>query len=226
MKRFCVRYWLSITLVSGAAVCILLIGFTPAGQRLAWVALNRLHGDSTVSADALHAAQSRLRQAVGDDELVLPLPDARIVIDKSERRLSLYDGERLIKTYRVGLGSHSEGDKQREGDRRTPTGNYHVCTRLKRSQYHLFLGLNYPNADDARIALSENHIGAELAAELERAEKNHKQPAWDTALGGAIGIHGGGCKYDWTLGCIALEDFAIEELWVSTRYWTPVRIEE
>ena len=52
------------------------------------------------------------------------------------------------------------------------------------------------------------------------------EPAWDTGLGGAIGLHGGGVATDWTLGCIALENAAIEELWVALRHGSRVVIDE
>ena len=51
-----------------------------------------------------------------------------------------------------------------------------------------------------------------------------QKPPWDTALSGAIGLHGGGIEGDWTLGCIAFTNTDIEELRRVTAHWTPVEI--
>ncbi len=51
------------------------------------------------------------------------------------------------------------------------------------------------------------------------------QPPWDTPLGGEIGLHGGGAGTDWTLGCIALDNEAIEDLWDTLRLGDPALIE-
>ena len=61
----------------------------------------------------------------------------RIVIDKSDKRLTLYDGYRVVKTYPVITGSRS-GDKVKKGDRRTPEGTFYVCVRNPVSRYAEF----------------------------------------------------------------------------------------
>jgi hypothetical protein len=52
-----------------------------------------------------------------------------------------------------------------------------------------------------------------------------KQRRRDSPLGGENGIHGNGSSYDWTLGCIALEDEDIEALWGALKLGDPVLIE-
>ena len=50
-----------------------------------------------------------------------PLPDAiagkveRIVIEKAARRMTLRQGDRTLREYRVALGWAAAGDKEREG---------------------------------------------------------------------------------------------------------------
>ena len=56
------------------------------------------------------------------------------------------------------------------------------------------------------------------------AEAAGRAPPWNTPLGGAIGIHGGGGSSDWTLGCVAVENAEIEELWDVVRLGTNVRV--
>jgi murein L,D-transpeptidase YafK len=146
------------------------------------------------------------------------------VIDKSARALGLYVERKRVAAFPVGLGSQPEGAKLRQGDRRTPEGEYFICTRNPRSRFHLFLGLSYPGIHDATRAEAAGLISpGELAATTE-AITNKRQPPWDTALGGAIGIHGSGAHADWTLGCISLENEAVEELWDVLKLGDPVLI--
>jgi hypothetical protein len=57
------------------------------------------------------------------------------------------------------------------------------------------------------------------------AHRERRCPPWKTALGGEVGIHGGGVGRDWTLGCIALENRDVDELWQALPLGTPVLIE-
>lgn len=155
-----------------------------------------------------------------------PTPGERVVvIHKAERVLGLYVGGRLVEAYPIGLGAHPEGHKEKQGDRRTPEGLYHICTRNARSQFHLFLGISYPKKGDADLALRGRRISPEEHRAITEAIGAGRQPPWDTALGGEIGIHGGGADRDWTLGCIALENDAVERLWDTLKIGDPVLIE-
>jgi murein L,D-transpeptidase YafK len=153
-----------------------------------------------------------------------PPPAPRVVIRKTARTLSFYSGSRLVKEYRVGLGGSPEGDKERQGDSRTPTGDLYVCTRLRQSRFHRFLGLSYPDPQDAARGLKGGLITRGEYRAILSAHRQRRQPPWETRLGGAIGIHGGGAEADWTLGCIAVENSEIEELFAVLPLGTPVRI--
>lgn len=157
----------------------------------------------------------------------LPAPASpRILIEKGARRLTLFDGETPVRTYRVALGSSSLGDKEREGDRRTPVGAFCVCVKNPDSRYHLSLGLSYPNEEDAERGLRVGLIsGAERDA-IVAAVLAGRRPPWDTALGGEIMIHGNGSARDWTWGCIALDDADIEEIYAAVVLGTPVEVRE
>jgi murein L,D-transpeptidase YafK len=148
-----------------------------------------------------------------------------VVIHKAERVLGLYRDGRLAATYPIALGHSPEGHKEREGDGRTPEGLYSICNRNPRSRFHLFLGLSYPNADDADAARRAGRISKAEHRQIVDAIEAGRQPPWDTPLGGEIGIHGAGTASDWTLGCIALENEAIEQLWETLRLGDPVLIQ-
>lgn len=141
-----------------------------------------------------------------------PLQGVWVHVDKSDHRLVLYSGDTAVKRYRAGFGDPA-GDKVQQGDRKTPEGTFRIVTRNPRSRFHLFLGLSYPSAEDAARGLEAGLVSTREAARIREADKAKRQPPWDTTLGGAIGIHGEGGSSDWTLGCIAVENHEIEELW-------------
>jgi murein L,D-transpeptidase YafK len=141
-----------------------------------------------------------------------PLADARIEVFKRKRQLVLYSGSRVVKTYRIGLGFSPEGPKVRQGDGRTPEGDYYVCSKNPKSQFFLSLGLSYPNEADASRGLRDGLITKTQYQEIIAALGRGGVPLWNTELGGEIFIHGAGSSTDWTWGCVALENQDIQEL--------------
>ena len=135
----------------------------------------------------------------------------RIVILKSERTMTLLHQGKVLKTYKVALGLEPRGPKQRQCDNRTPEGEYTIDLRNPHSEFHLALRISYPNQ-----------------ADRERARKLGVDP------GGAIMIHGLPPAYawlgaahrqiDWTLGCIAVTNAEIEEIWKLVPLGTKVEI--
>ena len=127
-------------------------------------------------------------------------PADKVLIEKKARRLTLLRNSIAIRKYRVALGSNPEGPKTCQGDERTPEGHYIINGRNRNSQYHRSLRVSYPNATDQAAAA-----------------KRKCKP------GGDIFIHGlpngkgwigkGHTLYDWTLGCIAVTNQEIEEIW-------------
>ena len=140
----------------------------------------------------------------------LPMAD-RVVVDKSERLLTLMRGGVPFRSFRVWLGLAPKGHKEQEGDFRTPEGVYRLDAKNPQSDYFLSIHVSYPNRED-----------------LERARRNHLEP------GGAIMIHGlpNNLKHppeyylrnDWTNGCIALSNDDMLEVWLLTRVDTPIEI--
>ena len=135
----------------------------------------------------------------------------RIIIQKAARELRLLEGERVLLRTRVALGKCPCGPKRREGDGRTPEGRYRICLAREAGKYGLSLGLNYPNAEDAQLALSEGRIDMETCRAVEAAEAEQRRPPWGSPLGGEIYLHEGDTDADWTAGCVALarEDMAM-----------------
>ncbi len=158
-------------------------------------------------------------------EIFQKIKNPLIVIKKRERTLEVFDGERLVKTYKIALGFTSEGDKQREGDGKTPEGEFYVFTKNNQSKFCLSLGLSYPNVEDAGRGLRDNLISQAEYYSITKAIKEKKMPLQNTKLGGEIYIHGGGRANDWTQGCVALADEEIKKLFDVIKVGTIVRIE-
>lgn len=160
-------------------------------------------------------------------ELGLPNPpvETAVRIRKDERILQFLSRGRLVKEYRVALGITPVGDKTREGDGRTPEGEFYLCTRLPKSRFHRFLGLSYPAPEDAEAGLKQRAINKSQHRAILASHRRRTQPPWNTPLGGAIGIHGGGTEVDWTIGCIALANSDLDELFPILLPGAPVTIE-
>lgn len=156
--------------------------------------------------------------------LKLPLKDPRIVVIKSKRLLKLYSHGTVVRTYHVGLGFNPVPDKEREGDGATPEGDFYVFTKNDKSAYYLSLGVSYPNIEDANRGLRDALISQKQRDAIVKAIQRRGTPPQNTALGGLIFIHGSGAKSDWTLGCVALENEDIRELYDAVMVGTPVTI--
>jgi murein L,D-transpeptidase YafK len=165
--------------------------------KLAVVALLTL---AVVSVHALSPDNSSLpASAIADKVLVL----------KGERKLLLMKGNEVLKTYTVSLGGNPVGLKVREGDRKTPEGNYVLDRHNAHSQYHRSIHISYPNAED-----------------VARARK------LGVPTGGDLFIHGLPNDFkgsdqqqgDWTNGCIAVTNAEIDEIWRVVADGTPIEI--
>jgi murein L,D-transpeptidase YafK len=132
----------------------------------------------------------------------------------------------------AAIGREPRGHKLGAGDDRTPEGRYRVSGRPRPSRFHLFIPIDYPSADDAHLALEEGRISPREHARILYAATFGLVPPGDTALGGGLGLHGEGARWqgesarlDWTNGCIALTDSEIEFLARRIEVGTEVVIE-
>ena len=134
-----------------------------------------------------------------------------ILVDKSDRTLSLVRDGETVRTYAVGLGFEPEGDKARQGDGRTPEGIFHIGRRNDASRFHLSLGLDYPRPEDvARASAGGYSPGGDIFI--------HGQPN-GLDLGPRARVAG-----DWTDGCVAVTNANIEEVWAVAPLGTTVEI--
>lgn len=134
-----------------------------------------------------------------------------VLVLKAARRLLLLRDGAILGSYPIALGRHPNGPKQRRGDGRTPEGDYAIDARIAHSRYHLALHISYPSPAEAR-----------------RARARGLSP------GGDILIHGMPARFgrtdparfsrDWTDGCIAVGNIAIEEIWNAVDVGTPIEI--
>ncbi|SEF88780.1 L,D-transpeptidase catalytic domain [Jhaorihella thermophila] len=131
-----------------------------------------------------------------------------IVLNKGARRLYLLHGNEVLKSYKVALGFAPVGPKRVRGDGKTPEGTYVIDRRNPNSDFHLSVGISYPNRRDIELAR-----------------------AMGMDPGGDIFIHGQpnpgvkkGKGPDWTAGCIAVKNREIEEIYAMVRLGTPITI--
>jgi murein L,D-transpeptidase YafK len=147
-----------------------------------------------------------------------------LYVQKKERRLLVVDDKVLVRDYPVALGPRPKGDKCLRGDGRTPEGDFFVCVKNPSSKYNKGLGLNYPSPRHAEEAYQLGVISRDEYLKIIQANEKMTLPPDSTCLGGDIFIHGGGSGEDWTLGCVALRNDDIDELYEVIRVGTPVKI--
>ncbi|MTK09854.1 MAG: murein L,D-transpeptidase [Hungatella sp.] len=148
-----------------------------------------------------------------------------IYVSKRLKTLTLKQNGTLIGEYPVSIGaSSSDGNKKVEGDMRTPSGQFYVCTRNDKSVAYLALGLSYPGVEDANRGFEQGIITQEQRDEIINANLNGQQPPWETALGGAIMIHGCRVPDGTTHGCVAVDNDVMDVLWSYCNLGVPVTI--
>lgn len=129
----------------------------------------------------------------------------RIVVLKDDRTMFLMNHDTVLESYEIELGFAAEGDKEVEGDGRTPEGQYFIDRRNPESLYYLSLGISYPNAED-----------------IAQAEELGLSP------GGDIFIHGTPRLFrradDWTHGCIAVTNREMREIYAMVQTGTVIDI--
>jgi len=151
------------------------------------------------------------------------MSNRRVVVTKHKQTLILYDGAAMLLCLPVVLGQNS-ADKQREGDCATPEGDFYICSKNPASRYHRFLGLSYPNAEDAGRGERDRLITTAEADAIRAAITGRQCPPWKTALGGEVGLHGPCPNVTWTHGCIAMSIAQIERLYDLLDLGDPVTI--
>jgi murein L,D-transpeptidase YafK len=117
-----------------------------------------------------------------------------------------------MRSYDIALGLVPEGEKVREGDFKTPEGDYLLTNRLLDSKYFLAIQVSYPGPGNIQYARRLGvRPGGQIMIHGQPNEPKHSNAFYE--------------REDWTNGCIAVSNAAMVEIWQLTRVNTPVTIE-
>lgn len=141
-----------------------------------------------------------------------------IIVDKSDYELKVYDEEGWYATYPIVFGSKDLGDKMREGDKKTPDGNFKVIQKKIHPKWSYELLLDYPNESSIQRFNARKQRGL--------LPKNAK-------IGGGIAIHATRPEeewtvdnfYNWTDGCVSVKYTEMKDLFSFIPVGTPVTIQ-
>lgn len=165
-------------------------------QKFAWVAVIVT---SLLAVLASHADDNAFPQA------------ERVLVEKGERKLHLIRDGKPYRTFDIALGMYPEGDKEREGDQKTPEGRYLLDGRKTDSDYFLAIHISYPSVADRRAANAE---GVDPGGQI-MIHGQPNQPTFSEAYY---------AKEDWTNGCIAVSNSDMIDIWLMTSHNTPIEI--
>jgi murein L,D-transpeptidase YafK len=178
---------------------------------------------------------SPVAQAASDQELreITTQQDMVVVVEKSLNKMTVFYQGKPLKSFLCVSGVNTQGDKQKQGDNRTPEGQFFITDkeRLNDDPYlgRKWMGISYPDDVHAQKALENKLISFNQYQEIIAANEEKVQPPQNTPLGGWIGIHGGREDLtkqgiNWTEGCLAMQDKDLEELYGLVQYGTPIII--
>ena len=134
-----------------------------------------------------------------------------VVVEKSARKLHLMRGAQRLRSYDISLDSEPLGHKIREGDNRTPEGDYVLDWRNEDSAYFMSIHISYPNRSDLGLARERGVNPGDMI--MIHGLPNDSAPNLSDYLG-----------EDWTNGCIAVSNQAMIDIWLSVPDATPIRI--
>lgn len=143
-----------------------------------------------------------------------------VLVNHGASTLDVYRGDNRVEHFApVSVGRGGTSSRRVSGGGVTPRGEFHVNRFNFDSRWHLFVGLDYPTPNHARMALRTGvYSRAEYQAYFDYYRR-YGNPPQNTVLGGAIGLHGLGPadpdiheRFDWTQGCVAMTDPQIDRL--------------
>lgn len=133
------------------------------------------------------------------------------VIQGKDKVVARYDN--------IALGKRGAAKVHYHGDESTPLGNYRIMSIDRKSAFSIFFGLDYPTIEHAQQAMTQHKISKTQYMSILNAHFQNRIPPFNTPLGGAIGIHGLGSgslrihqQFNWTKGCVALDNTQIADL--------------
>jgi murein L,D-transpeptidase YafK len=135
----------------------------------------------------------------------------RIVVEKQPHRMTVFQGQRTLRQFRVALGHGGLAPKLQQGDGRVPEGQYAIAGRNPNSAFHLSLKISYPTPEQIKAAAARGvNPGGDIMI--------HGLPNGRGSLGHSH------LATDWTDGCIAVTNPEIEWLWQTVPDGTPISI--
>ena len=134
-----------------------------------------------------------------------------VLVKKSERRLYLLQNGKVYRDYRVALGKNPLGNKQRQGDNRTPEGGYILDWKKSDSMFYKSIHISYPNENDLASARSKGADPGGMIM-IHGIPNNPDYPGWLFEF------------IDWTDGCVAVNNEAMDEIWATVEEGTPIHI--
>jgi len=155
-----------------------------------------------------------------------------VLIDTKTATIQVMRGDRIVIRYAdIAVGRRGTSPLHMAGDDTTPLGTYHVNAIKHGGNYRIFISLDYPTIVHAAQALKQQKITRPQYLQIAEAFDQGRPPPADTPLGGAIGIHGIGggnlqvhTEFNWTHGCVALDNRQIADLASRIRIGTRVVI--
>jgi murein L,D-transpeptidase YafK len=159
----------------------------------------------------------------------------KVEVHKAERRLELLtqtdQGLEVVKSYSINLGGDPMGHKVQEGDQKTPEGLYTLNWKNPNSAYHLSIHISYPNQQDRDHAQS---LGVSPGGEIFIHGMPNKTRDWAWLISPTLyllgselpneSIHQTLALFDWTNGCIAVQNHEIQEIYELVDVPTPIEI--
>lgn len=142
-----------------------------------------------------------------------------IIVDKSDYELKVYDEEGWYATYPIVFGSKDLSDKMKEGDKRTPTGQFKIILKKIHPKWGPELLLDYPNdvsykkfnERKAKGIIPKNaRIGNGIAIHATRPDEEWTVDTF----------------YNWTDGCVSVKYTEMKDLFSYIPVGTPVTIQQ
>ncbi|MBC7890148.1 MAG: L,D-transpeptidase [Ferruginibacter sp.] len=142
-----------------------------------------------------------------------------IIVDKSDYELKVYDEEGWYATYPIVFGSKDLRDKMREGDKKTPDGQFKVIQKKIHPKWSYELLLDYPN---------------EVCVQRFNDRKQKGLLPKNAKIGSGIAIHATRPEeewtvdnfYNWTDGCVSVKYTEMKDLFSYIPVGTPVTIQQ
>lgn len=138
----------------------------------------------------------------------------KLVVYKKKRMMYAYKNGKVVEEFRISLGKNAnKGNKAKAGDYRTPEGSYNIVRKKCDARLYKSLMISYPSEADKAMARTK---GVDAGGYI----TIHGQPKWNA--------DGRGDNYtlsrDWTEGCMAVPNFAMDKLWSAVEKGVQIEI--